>query len=180
MGFVEGAEDGKNAGLSAEDTEADIYSSIREVGKLEVLKASACKSNFQEIGTDYAKLQMYSADVVFTVDLNKAEIYDNSEETIRIVLPTPECSIAVDEEKTEKAAEYQQYFFSGSAKDGYYAEHNVRRELDEKGAEALENYSVLRDAAENSAVKNITLLVGSVNVDDKEIEVIFDKEVSDI
>ena len=179
LGLIEGAEAGKMAGLSAEDTTADIYSSIYEVGKLEVLKASASINNFHEIGTDYAKLQIYSADVVFTVDLKKAAI-DESDETIRIILPAPECSIAVDEEKTEIVEEYQKYFFSGSAEDGYYAEHNVRRELDEKGAEALENYSALREAAENSAVKNVRILAEKVNAGCKNIEVVFDEEMNDI
>ena len=173
-GLADGAKAGKEDGLSAKDTEAVIFESLKETGRLEVLKASVSISNFHEIGSDYAKLQVFYADVIFTADLEKAVIEDDGEK-IRIILPAVECSIAENEEKTETLAEYQRYSFSGSAEDGYTAAHNTRKELFEKGTEAIENYSALKQAAENSALKNVRLLAESVNASDKEVEVVFEK-----
>ena len=175
QGLSEGADAGKEKGLSAEDTKVSIYECINETGRLEVLKASVSIGNFHEIGSDYAKLQIYYADVIFAVDLSKAVIEDKPDK-IRIVLPELECSISNNEEKTETIAEYQRFFFSGSAEDGYTAAHNSRVQLDEKGTEAIDDYPKLVLAAEKSAIRNVKKLVGSVNVNDKEIDVVFDKE----
>lgn len=179
-GRKEGTEAGKEAGKSAEDTKADIGNQLQQMEKLEVLAAGIKLSNFHTIGenTDYAALYLANGNVVFTVDMSKAAAHIEGSE-LHIALPQPYGLIYVDESSIEKAAEYQKTFFTGDAKDGFDAYLNTMAKMDEATPETLNNYDVLIQSAKESAVKQVSMLAGSVASGYKDIIVTFDEQMEE-
>ena len=175
-GWQKGREDGKAAGLSAEDTTVDIKSSVKELGKLEVLTASvSVKKDTVSANGGYRGFHLLLGDVTFTVDLNKAVIEDTNEGLI-IVLPKPEAVLSYDEERSQKIAERQNAVFDGDAESGYIAELNSYKQIFEKSLTELENYDTLMTNAQSSAKKSIELFARSVTVNEKNIMVLFGEE----
>lgn len=162
-GMNAGKEDGKNAGLSAEDSTATIVNRIREMNNLEVLIASVSLTNFHSVGEDYAALYQTNAEVVFTVDMNEAQI-SNGEEGLQIVLPTPECEIYTDYTSNEKIAEYQKHFYSGSIEAGVQEYLNSLVKGKDVTKESLSNYDELEEAAKESAIQQIEALENFASV----------------
>ena len=173
--YEEAYSEGKEEGLSAEDTSAEIVNKMMEIENLEVLVASVKLHDFHTIKDDYAALYFMKADAIFTVDLSKAEIFE-SKGIIYINLPEPEMRL----EKTsdvEKLADYQKWGWTGAAKDGVEAYINTYNKLNEVSKDTLSNYPELIKAAEESAKKQVKELVTSVSMIKKEISVEFMEEV---
>ena len=106
VGSLEGVTDGvskasnlgKEEGLSAQDTEVNrITNMINETANLNVLEASCRLRDINSIGNDYASLYVFAADVVFTVDLKKADVRIRNKEVV-VSIPEPEASLIFDEE----------------------------------------------------------------------------------
>lgn len=157
-GLTDGSEDGKKSGLSAEDTKADIATQLQQVQKLEVLVASVKLKDVHTVGKeDYAALYLANGNVVFTVDMDKADITSNSGK-LRILLPSPVGELYIDDSSIKKAAENQKHIFSGSAEDGFDAYLNTMKKVQEASDDTLSNYDVLLDSAKQAAKRQITLL----------------------
>lgn len=101
-GLVEGTRNGPKQGhadgLSAQDTEAAIQNALRHTANLRVLAASARITDFHSIGNDveYAAIYMLQGDVIFSVDLSKAEI-SLLDQKMTITLPRPQSELHFDE-----------------------------------------------------------------------------------
>ena len=173
-GRDEGKEAGRTAGLSAEDTEAAIANELHQINNLEVLVASVKLSNFHTIGEnkDYAALYLVNGNVVFTVDLSKAEIVFEKD-GLHITLPKPKGTLYLDESSVKKVAEYQKKFFNGNAEDGFDAYLNTMKTMQEATEETLDNYDVLVSSAREAAEKQVTLLAQSVSTVSKQIHIGF-------
>ena len=81
-----GYSDGKDQGLSAEDTKSTIAAYTRGIGKLEVLVAGVKLSNFHQVGDKYAALYLTKGNAVFTVDLSEATITFGQDSTDVVIL----------------------------------------------------------------------------------------------
>lgn len=175
-GYSEGTAAGKAKGLSAEDTEANIASSLEMSEKLEVLVASVRLSNFHTIGEeenpDYAALYLANGAVVFTVDLGQAEVNLDGD-TLCIILPLPEGELCIDESSIERKSQYQKYFFSGSADSGFDAYINTMKKQGTVSEETLSNYSELLKAAKLSAENQVKKLVATSSITCKTTEITF-------
>ena len=176
VGRREGTAAGKEKGLSAEDTKADIANEFKNISSLEVLTTSVKLRNFHTIGkrddVDYAALYLVNGNVVFTVDLSRAEITDDGE-MLNITVPIPKGSLYVDEKSINKVDEYQKKIFNGSAEDGYKAYLNTMKGVTKATTETLDNYDQLIEAAKEAARNQITLLAQSVTISDKKINIDF-------
>ena len=176
-GREEGTAAGKAAGLSAEDTTVDIAGEIKKVSNLEVLVASVKINDVHSIGenVEYAALYLLKGDVIFSVDLSRAEVETQSD-GLHIILPLPQGELYIDQSQVEKVAEYQRHLFSGSAEDGFDAYLNSWVKVYEASAETLDNYDVLIESAKASAVKQVTQLAQSVLINNQQIKVEFREE----
>ena len=167
--------EGKEQGLSAEDTTAEVANKIKEVERLEVLVASVKLNDIHTVGDDYAALYLLKGDAVFAVDLSKAEIKAQNDE-LYITLPQLEMDLIVDQSKIEKVAEYQRFLFDGSSEDGYDAYLNSMTKIIEESKEALVNYDSLKNTAEETAIRQVTQLANSVAAKQREVVVKFKEE----
>lgn len=173
-GSIEGTEAGKQAGLSAEDTEAQIVNQIQQMENLEVLVASVKLSNFHTIGQgkDYAALYLVNGNVVFTVDMSKAQIV-SEDDKLKVTIPKPVGTLYLDDSSVEKVAEYQRKFFNGSAEDGFDAYLNTMKEMQEASEETLSNYDDLESSARQAAENQISLIARSVSTAYEEVEIVW-------
>lgn len=171
-GRVEGTEAGKQAGLSAEDTEAKIANQLQQMENLEVLVASVKLSNFHTIGQgkDYAALYLVNGNVVFTVDMSKAQIVSGADK-LKVTVPKPVGTLYLDESSVEKVAEYQRKFFNGNAEDGFDAYLNTMKKMQEASEETLSNYDDLENSARQAAENQISLIAKSVSTAYEEVEI---------
>ncbi|MCM1283220.1 MAG: DUF4230 domain-containing protein [Muribaculaceae bacterium] len=174
-GIAAGAEAGKAQGLSAEDTDVAIGSSIQGMGRLQVLTAETILYDDMEYGTDYKALVVHEARVVFSVDLKRAEI-SQTDAGVVIVLPPIEADFIIDDNDTKNYQEWQKYFWSGDTKSGYDAYMNSMARIRSDSRSAMRNYEYLEERAEKFAVAQIEKLVASASVQKKEIHVEFRKE----
>lgn len=174
-GLGKGYEAGREEGLSAKDTEVDIASKIKEIGKLEVLSIDDQILNVFELGDAYKALFAYKGIATFSIDFSKVEINDEGS-TVEIVLPTPEVEFSIDENETKKMAEWQKFFWSGDAEAGYDAYMNSMVEIKNKTADELENYAEWERLAKESAEKQVEMLVRSASSKEKEIHIYFGEE----
>ena len=179
VGSLEGVADGvskasnlgKEEGLSAQDTEVNrITNMINETANLNVLEASCRLRDINSIGNDYASLYVFAADVVFTVDLKKADVRIRNKEVV-VSIPEPEASLIFDEEKTKKIAEYQKNFWTGSTSDGYDAYLNSLNKIRTKSTEAVEDIDQLKAEANAAAIKQVTSLVENAKVNKMPVKV---------
>lgn len=178
-GWQKGLVEGKDAGLSATDVTIDVKSSIKELGRLEVLTASVSLKHSFNIGEnkDYSYLAILMGNAVFTVDLDKS-LFEDTETEILITLPQPEMELTIDESRSKKLADKQTPFLDGNAEDGYIAAMNARKEIMTNAEETITNYSTLLDQARSSAEKSVKNFAESVSIEKKEITVIFAEEVA--
>lgn len=170
-----GIEKGKEKGLSAEDTKITIHENVARIGKLEVLQASVSIVNKHASGDAYKKLEIMYGTLVFTTDLTQAQIQESAGE-ILILLPELKADLKIDEEKTKTLAEYAKPFLDGSAEDGFDASINSMKQIDENTREQIANYDSLVVQAQNSALKNVKLLVEKISVEGKTVTVEFMEE----
>ena len=182
IGYLEAKEDsdkayeeGKEQGLSAEDTLAEVANKIKEVECLEVLVASVKLNDIHTVGEEYAALYLLKGDAVFSVDLSKAEIMEKSD-GIYIALPPLEMDLLVDQSKIKKVAEYQKRFFNGSSEAGYDAYLNSMAKIIEESEETLVNYDSLKKTAQETAKRQVSQLVNSVAVEKRNVIVTFKEE----
>lgn len=165
--------EGKAEGLSAKDTTAAMGNQVRELQKLEVLVAGVKLKDEHSVGDqDYAALYLLKGDAVFTVDFSKADIQQEGD-TLSITLPEPEMELIVDQEKLEKVEEYQDFFWSGSAEDGYDAYLASMKNVVEKAEEKLGNYDILMASAKESAERQVRQLIQAVSVSEVNVEIVF-------
>lgn len=173
--YREAYAEGKEQGLSAEDTTAEVANKIKEVERLEVLVASVKLNDIHTVGDDYAALYLLKGDAVFAVDLSKAEITEESD-GLHILLPQLEMDLIVDQSKIEKVAEYQKLLFNGSSEDGFDAYLNSMAKIVEESKETLVNYDSLKKTAEETAIKQVEQLANSVAVEKRDVIVTFKEE----
>lgn len=175
-GTRKGHEDGKNAGLSAEDTEAeviDVAAEVKNAGKLEVLVTTLTIDNLNEVSDKYAALYLLKGEAVFTVDLDQADVDASSESRVFVQLPDLTSEIFVDDSQTEKLAEYQKAYFNGSTEDGMNAYFNSQGMIREKMQESLDGNADLKKRARQAAMNQVKLLAEGVCGGEKEVVVIF-------
>lgn len=175
---AQGIEDGKAAGLSAEDTKTILRGKMTETGKLEVLTAGVQLENFHTIGEEdkrkYAALYLYKAKAIFSVDLARVQIiWDPEEKSIVINLPQPEIEVYFDETEEEKVAEYQKNYFNGSANDGFDAYLNSMSETAQDASKKLAENETLMNQARNAAILQVSLLANSICGNEYVIDVRF-------
>lgn len=173
--YREAYAEGKEQGLSAEDTTAEVANKIKEVERLEVLVASVKLNDIHTVGDDYAALYLLKGDAVFAVDLSKSEITEESD-GLHIILPPLEMDLIVDQSKIEKVAEYQKLLFNGSSEDGFDAYLNSMAKIVEESKETLVNYDSLKRTAEETAIKQVEQLANSVAVEKRDVIVTFKEE----
>lgn len=176
-GIAEGAKAGKEEGLSAKDTEVAVANEMANVGKLDVLEAEDQFVNDYREGSDYKALFVYKAKATFSVNLDEADI-QKTEAGVLILLPDVECEFIIDENESQKLAEWQKYFWSGSTEDGYIGYMNSMAQIKEKAADEMTNYDYLMDQARSSAKKQVQILAESVTAGENVlVEVEFKEEV---
>ena len=172
-------EEGKKAGLSAEDTKAVIVSSLEETEKLEVLIASVRLTDFNTIGGDkegdydYAALYMSNAQAIFTIDLKEAECEFKDGE-IQITLPLPKGDL-VNGNPIEKAF-YLKHFYTGSAEDGYEAYVNSYNKIKSVSIEEINNYEVLIEQAKEYGKEQVYQMAEHLRDNNFKIDVKYDGE----
>jgi len=185
-GRAEGSKAGKHAGLSAADTEAKIADELKLMERLEVLAASVKLHDFHVINNPvpllgfqsennqlaYAALYLVNGNIVFTVDMSKAEVF-TEENALRIMLPEPEGTLYLDTDTIEKAAEYQRKYFNGSAEDGFDAYLNTMIRIQTASEKSLNNYEILLQSAKRAAERQITLLAQAVSVQPRQVIIEF-------
>lgn len=173
--YREAYAEGKEQGLSAEDTAAEVANKMKEVERLEVLVASVKLNDIHTIGDDYKALYLLKGKAVFTVDLSEAEITEEAD-GLHILLPRCEVTPIIDGSKIEKVAEYQKRFFSGSSEDGFDAYLNSMIKIVEESKETLSSDASLKKTAEETTIKQVTQLANSVAVEKCDVTVTFKEE----
>lgn len=178
-GIIEGREqglaDGKAAGLNSDDTEARISNAIQQTNKLEVLVASAKIKNINKIGksdVEYATLDLFRGEVVFSVDLRNASIKLKDNE-LTITLPPPEGELIINQSRIEKVAEYQKHFYSGKTEDGFYDRLKTYENVSKATVETLDNYEVLIEDAKESAIKQVQQLATAALLNPYRVNIVF-------
>lgn len=169
-GQIEGSRAGSEAGLSGEDTIAELSGKIQEVEKLQVLAASGMFSDILTVGEDYAALLAMRYNAVFTVDLLSAEIM-LEENKLYIFLEQPEVELTSVGE-IEKENEYQKYDWTGSAERGYTALNNTVGQMERKAKEKFKEDEYMMKVARASAEKQLVQLVNAVSVSNPKPQVI--------
>ena len=175
-GISAGYQDGKAEGLSAEDTEAEVEKTVKELGNLRVLVMNVNIPNFHKVGEKYAALYRFCGRAVFSVDLTKAEITRTGDGVVVITLPEPTAEVNIDESETELLAEYQALIFNGSAEDGIDAFLNTLKEIDDIALDEISNYDTLMDRARKSAKSQVERVTEGVCVNCSGVTVKFPDE----
>ncbi len=157
--YLERYDQGKEKGLSAEDSHVTGLTRAQlGDGKLQVLAATVSLAVDNEVGKTYAALALLRGNIVFSVDLSRAEIGDGV-----LTLPDVEMSFVIDHRQTEIIAEYQRSFFNGSTEDGYDEFLNSVRKIESEVEKYVENYDELRDEARQAAVEMVKTIADSVS-----------------
>ena len=178
QGSTDGWEAGKEQGLSAEDSSGAIANELKDLNKLEVMVASVKLNDVHSVGDDYKAIYLLKGEVVFTVDLSEAIIEEHGD-TLFIMLPQPEMTPIIDQNRTEKIAEYQKRFYSGSAEAGLDAYLNSMAKFEQVTKDTLANYDSLVDSARKAAINQVTQLANSVSVNKRNIEITFKEDSND-
>lgn len=174
VGAKEGKKAGEQAGLSAEDTTVDIKGSMEVLGKLEVLVAGVSLKNINKIGDSYTGLYLINGDAVFSVDMAEAEIsFSQDEKDVYITIPEPDLEVFLDQNSTQKLAEWQKFSLTVSAKDGLENYLNSMTQTVEKVKETMVNYDSLFTDAKESAKKQVQQLAGTICGDNYVVHVQF-------
>ena len=164
---------GREDGLSAEDTRAELQDRLTEVGRLDVLVATAKITDPHLVGNNYAALWEFGADVIFSVDISKAQVR-TGEGTIEVILPEPVAEINIDSTKT-RLLDVWQRGRTGDAKKGMDAFFNSLEKIELKGNEAIDNYEGLKNRARQSAEDEVMMLVRLSADEGTQIEIRFEE-----
>ena len=139
-----------------------------------IMNAGVTLKNMNQIGEAYHALYIISADAVFSVDLQQADIsYSKDNSDIYISVPKPELELFLDQNSTEKLAETQNFSWTVSAQDGVIAYLNSMTNIIEKVKDSMANYDTLMETAENSARKQVESLASAVCGENQHIHVHF-------
>ncbi len=151
--------EGKEKGLSAGETEVTGLTGAQlGDGKLQVLAATVSLAVDNQVGKNFAALALLRGNIVFSVDLGKAEIRDDT-----VTLPDVETRFVIDHRQTEIIDEYQNSFFNGSTEDGYDEFINSVKEIESGVERYVENYGALREEARKAAVEMVKTVAGNVS-----------------
>lgn len=174
VGSAKGIEDGTNAGLSAEETVAEIKGSMENLGNLEVLVAGVSLKNMHEVGDAYKALYIIKGEAVFSVNMSGVEIsFSQDGKDIYVTIPEPEIELYLDQNGTEKLAEIQNFSFTVSAKEGLTAYLNTMTETVENVKETMGNYESLFSEAKELAERKVEQLVTTICRDNYVVHVQF-------
>lgn len=164
---------GVQAGLNAEDVRLDYQNRIREIGELSVLAANAEITDVLKVGNKYEGLYTFGADVIFTVDITQATVYQ-AENKLIIKLPEPVGKINIDSTKTRLEDEWQRTLFNGSTENGITAYINSLKNIQNSTEESLKEYDQLKKQAEDSTIKQVAMITEMVVGSDKQVEIEFE------
>ena len=164
--------EGKEVGLSAEDTHASIATKFSDVGKLDVLVSGVTVTDLHKFSDKYAGLYVSKGYAVFSVNLSSADI-SVTDESVTITIERPNCDVYIDESSTEKLAEWSHSIWNGAEKDGYFAYLNSWAKSREELENSIEDYESLIDLARSSADSQLKMLVKTVNTSAKKVIVNF-------
>ena len=158
QGVPSGYEEGKTDGLSANDTVAEIATSIENnakgLGSLTVLVANVDMTTYHELGEKYGALYLSRGSAVFTIDLNEVNV-TYKEGLISIVLPKPKSEITINPSETEKLEEWQNKYFDGTDSEGFQGYLNTFKAMKSVSEDKVTNYSELQERATASAIKQV-------------------------
>lgn len=158
-------EEGKQEALTNPETDIRTIGGMKlqETGKLDVLVAGIKLDNFHGVENKYAALYLIKADAIFSVDLSMADVkWGEDGSWAKIIVPQPEVTVYFDESETEKIAEWQKNFFSGSADDGFQAYLSTMEEIEAAAPEDLVRKDTWMKSAREAAEQQIKLLAGSI------------------
>ncbi len=185
LGYVNGvsmadtktaAEEGKNEALNNPETTVKSVNKmkIQDTGRLDVMAAGIILDNFREIEEKYAALYLIKADAIFSVDLGLAEVKWGEDHTwARIIVPQPEVTVYINEEKTEKIAEWQKSKFTGKAEDGFKEYLSTMEDIAVAAPEELMRNETMMQNARTAAERQIKLLASGIYGNDVEVTVEF-------
>lgn len=174
-GLNEGIDAGRKDGLSAEETEVILAGKMEAAGKLQVLASGVTLEDAQDIGKAYKSIEIVKGDVVFTVDLQNAEV-TVTEKKATILIETPQVQFYLDESESEKIMEVQKFSLITNAEDGVTAFLNSRAQINEKIEEYIQGYDDLMETAKKCAVEQTRNLADAACGGTKEIVVGFKGE----
>ena len=164
---------GVNDGLSATDIRTEMQEKLQEVGKLDVLAATAQLTDFHEVGNKFAALYRLGADVIFSVDITKAKVLVG-ETDLEIILPEPEVEINIDSTKTRLEDYWQHWLINGSTEQGINAYINSMKMIQGDAKKTLAEYEALEKQAEESARTQVLLLARFIAAPDINLSVDFE------
>lgn len=176
--WQEGFEEGKKAGLSAEDTTVNIISNSFGTGELEVLRAEVNLNNYHSIGkdNDYFKIGATTATAIWTIDLGKIKIEENND-VVTIIVPTPEYeTVGIKEE--EVLFQVQKDFFNGSSVDGAEAYVNSQNKIQEEIDEEISKNDTMKKIATESAKKRMQSLTEKLSMKKINYEIKCESEIN--
>lgn len=155
--------EGKDTGLSAEDTTVKIAEKAKEIGKLDVLVADMSIANNHKVGDKYQALYSMQAKVVFSVDVTEAIVTMNTnEKVVGVALPPITPDVYIDDTSTERVAEWSKGLYKGKATDGFTEYMNSRKKSEEEIIPKLNYYDRLLDRAEITAKEQVSQLIQSI------------------
>lgn len=163
-----GLSEGKQEGLSANDTTVYIKENYLNTGKLEVLAAGVKIYNHNKI-PGYENLTEMCGNLFFSVDMAEAVVLRDDEGFI-IQIPRPKVEIFMDSTKTRTLAEAKSYSFAGDALDGVEEWLNTKAKIEENLSEEITNYNDLMKQAEDAAITQVKSMLSSYNVSGKKIK----------
>lgn len=170
VGTVEAAKDAQNAyingkeeGLSAEDTKAYITNSFENVGNLEVLASSVTLTNVNSVGEDYKALYLLKGDAIFSVDLSNTQFtIDTNNNKVIVYAEKPVVDIYINDMQTQKLATYQKNGWTGTSEEGYTQYMNSMKNAESEIREKVADYDALVESAISAEKQQIQFLVQSI------------------
>lgn len=170
VGTVEAAKDAQNAyingkeeGLSAEDTKAYITNSFENVGNLEVLASSVTLTNVNSVGEDYKALYLLKGDAIFSVDLSNTQFtIDTNNNKVIVYAEKPVVDIYINDMQTQKLATYQKKRWTGTSEEGYIQYMNSMKNAESEIREKVADYDALVESAISAEKQQIQFLVQSI------------------
>lgn len=175
--IVKGYNAGKKEGLSAKDTELQMKNTVDEIGKLEVLVANVKIPEYHSVGQKYAAMYLFRGSAVFTVDLTKANINVNDNNTdIQVLIPKPVAEVRIDNKETERIIHRAAKIFNGSTEDGLEAYLNTLKAVDQVSTERISNYSELSEMAKQAAKLQLQDIIKNICGNGKNITFSFIEE----
>ena len=156
-------------------------SSVKEIGKLEVMTASVQLNRQMFISkaedAQYAALYQIPGTAIYSINLEDLEIDETQTPSggkkILVGIPALEVELMVYEDEIEKIDEYQKGKFTGSDKEGYEKYFFITKESIAAAVKELSDSDGLMSMAKESAKKQIEALITSLSIEDCETVLYF-------